>query len=245
MTKNGVNSMKVDAVRNLNLVHNYNFGAKEKNEKEDRIVSQKNSSMMTKVPVIVLLAMNPATLNSAIPKLPRIENPNQLLILAPEPKLKDNYQYTFYPGIEEISQAGDEFELPSSNQTALYVQKFKYNAHNYIVAYADNGYTKDVINNIYFYRDGKIDNPDLLTGIIHHKSGDGKEFYGAMLSKNIYKNNKHTTTIDYELRLPSEISDYIIKIINNNSDYKANLKYIKFYESDSSYIMKPKTTRYE
>jgi hypothetical protein len=66
MTKNGVKNMKVDAVRNLNVVHNYNFGAKEKTDKEGRISSHRDSSIMTKVPVIVLLAMNPATLSSIV-----------------------------------------------------------------------------------------------------------------------------------------------------------------------------------
>lgn len=146
---------------------------------------------------------------------------------------------------KEISQSNDNFKLPHSSQKALYVQNFKYNAHNFVVAYADDGYKKDVINNIYFYQDGKIDNPALLIGIVHHKSEDGKESYGAILSRNIYKNNKHTATIDSEIRLPEEISDFIFRVINNESDYKANLKYLKLYKSDSSALMTTKITRYE
>ncbi len=237
--------MKVDAVRNLNLVHKYNFGAKEKNEKEDRIVSQKNSSMMTKVPLIVLLAMNPATLNSAIPMAPEFDNSDRIVMIAPKSKFTENSVYVYNPGYEEISQSNDNFKLPHSSQKALYVQNFKYNAHNFVVAYADDGYKKDVINNIYFYQDGKIDNPALLIGIVHHKSEDGKESYGAILSRNIYKNNKHTATIDSEIRLPEEISDFIFRVINNESDYKANLKYLKLYKSDSSALMTTKITRYE
>ena len=104
MTKNGDKNMKVDAVRNLNVVHNYNFGAKEKTDKEGRISSHRDSSIMTKVPVIVLLAMNPATLSSAIPVMPETDNPNNIVMLAPEQKSVDKNTYVIAPELQDIQQ---------------------------------------------------------------------------------------------------------------------------------------------
>lgn len=87
--------MKVEAIKNFSTGKNYNFGTREKSHEGVRTEGRADSSMLTKVPVIVMLAMNPATLNSAIPMSPDFDNPNQIVMLAPQVK-KDELSYTTF-----------------------------------------------------------------------------------------------------------------------------------------------------
>ena len=236
--------MKVDAVRNLNVVHNYNFGAKEKVEKGSGTDIRRNSSMMTKVPVIVLLAMNPATLNSAIPQMSEIGNPEQIIMLTSEPKSTEKSTYVISPEDQEVEQSGNDFILPRETQTALKIQDFDYLGHKYKVVYASDSDTpENEINNIYFYKDDKKMNPGNMFGLIHHETVDGKTFEGALIKTPLYRDNKLKAIKESEIELPKYISDFMYSVINDKTNFKNGLYLVTLYKSSSSLLSPSKITQ--
>ena len=94
--------MKVEAVSNLGFKSN-NFSFAEKQRVLDNVPAESSSraSDLAKVPVIVLLAMNPATLNSKIPTMPEADNPNKVVMLAPETKSAEKSTYVIAPEVQQ------------------------------------------------------------------------------------------------------------------------------------------------
>ena len=187
MTKNGVKNMKVDAVRNLNVVHNYNFGAKEKTDKEGRISSHRDSSIMTKVPVIVLLAMNPATLDSKIPTMPETDNPNKVVMLAPETKSVEKSTYVIAPGLQEIQQKKPPygwgyFRFGKIQHTSNIVIDGKYNRDLVFYTPALMKSKGNVVGEVFIVDPNKpgghsiTPHPPKIEKIIYHDIGKDKEF---------------------------------------------------------------------
>ena len=110
--------MKVDAVSGIGFRNsNINFGEKQSVHEGTTVSNSSGVSDLAKVPVIVLLAMNPATLNSAIPTMPETDNPNKITILAPKTKSSDA-TYLISPETEELQQDEPPFGLTGNRRTA-------------------------------------------------------------------------------------------------------------------------------
>lgn len=202
------------------------------------------SPVVAKVPVIVLLVMNPATLNSKIPTMPETDNPNKVVMLAPETKSTEKSTYVIAPEVEEAQQSGNDFLLPRETQTALKIQDFDYLGHKYKVVYASDGDTpENEINNIYFYKDNKKMNPGNLFGLIHHETVEGKTFEGALIKTPLYRDNKLKAIIESEIELPKYVSDFMYSVINNKTNFKNGLYLVTLYKSSSSLLSPSKITQ--
>lgn len=237
--------MKVDAVSSVNYLNKTDFVQTRKTSAPSFTESPISKSDLAKVPVIVLLAMNPATLNSASPIMTQEVNENRITVLAPETSAVQKSDYIISPVVDGVEQSGNDFVLPQGNP--MYVQDFDYFNHKFKVVYASTfKNTDNDIRDIYFYKDGERVNPAIMRGLVYHEDpATGKNFYGAIIRKNIYKDYKCKGSIVSEIELPKFVSDYILKVMNNETKFINNLTMVDLYESKSLRLMKSKVTKYD
>ena len=234
--------MKVDAVSGIGFRNsNINFGEKQRAHEVAPVSKPSGVSDLAKVPVIVLLAMNPATLNSAIQTMPETDNPNKITILAPETKSSDALTYVISPEVEELQQDEPDFILPSSTQTILYIKDFKYLNHTYkMVCTSDAATSSNTMDNIYMYKDNQKMHPANVIGLVQHQVENGNDFVGAILSTEVYKDNKLKGVIHSEIELPKQLSDFIYSVIDGKTKFKNSLNDITLYKSSSPVISSSK-----
>ena len=243
MTKNGVKNMKVDAVRNLNVVHNYNFGAKEKTDKEGRISSHRDSSIMTKVPVIVLLAMNPATLDSKIPTMPETDNPNKVVMLAPETKSVEKSTYVIAPGLQEIQQKKPPygwgyFRFGKIQHTSNIVIDGKYNRDLVFYTPALMKSKGNVVGEVFIVDPNKpgghsiTPHPPKIEKIIYHDIGKDKEFCSV-------KTVEFLVDAYRELRIDDDSANKLMALTLNKLEWK-NATHIDFIVTKTADLAEPK-----
>lgn len=241
--------MKVDAVRNLNVVHNYNFGAKEKVEKGSGTDIRRNSSMMTKVPVIVLLAMNPATLNSAIPQMSEIGNQDQIVMLT-QPTERNESVYVTSPAIEQEEQSEYPFGWASLDYyTIKKVISGKNSFFNYDILFTTSKNAgidpEKEITDIFMIKKGartaksEYTKPPKIEGVVHHKLQDGREFYTVKLfERSLDQDGIEIGAMRYETRIDNESAKELVKLLTNQTRWE-NTTLIKLTESNTPSIMKP------
>lgn len=251
MTKNGVKNMKVDAVRNLNVVHNYNFGAKEKKDKEGRISSHRDSSIMTKVPVIVLLAMNPATLDSKIPTMPETDNPNKVVMLAPETKSVEKSTYVIAPGLQEIQQKKPPygwgyFRFGKIQHTSNIVIDGKYNRDLVFYTPALMKSKGNVVGEVFIVDPNKpgghsiTPHPPKIEKIIYHDIGKDKEFCSVKTVEFLVDDSGNCIGYAYrELRIDDDSANKLMALTLNKLEWK-NATHIDFIVTKTADLAEPK-----
>ena len=251
MTKNGVKNMKVDAVRNLNVVHNYNFGAKEKTDKEGRISSHRDSSIMTKVPVIVLLAMNPATLSSAIPVMPETDNPNNIVMLAPEQKSVDKNTYVIAPELQDIQQINppygwEHFRFGKIQHSSNVVVDGKYNRDLVFYTPVSMKRQGNVIGEILIVDPNKpggsstLSHPPKVKKIIYHDIGKDKEFCSVKTVESLVDDSGNYIGYAYrELRIDDDSANKLMALTLNKLEWK-NATHIDFIVTKTADLAEPK-----
>ena len=251
MTKNGVKNMKVDAVRNLNVVHNYNFGAKEKTEKEGRISSHRDSSIMTKVPVIVLLAMNPATLSSAIPVMPETDNPNNIVMLAPEQKSVDKNTYVIAPELQDIQQINppygwEHFRFGKIQHSSNVVVDGKYNRDLVFYTPVSMKRQGNVVGEVFIVDPNKpgghsiTPHPPKIEKIIYHDIGKDKEFCSVKTVEFLVDDSGNYIGYAYrELRIDDDSANKLMALTLNKLEWK-NATHIDFIVTKTADLAEPK-----
>jgi len=251
MTKNGVKNMKVDAVRNLNVVHNYNFGAKEKTDKEGRISSHRDSSIMTKVPVIVLLAMNPATLSSAIPVMPETDNPNNIVMLAPEQKSVDKNTYVIAPELQDIQQINppygwEHFRFGKIQHSSNVVVDGKYNRDLVFYTPVSMKRQGNVVGEVFIVDPNKpgghsiTPHPPKIEKIIYHDIGKDKEFCSVKTVEFLVDDSGNYIGYAYrELRIDDDSANKLMALTLNKLEWK-NATHIDFIVTKTADLAEPK-----
>ena len=251
MTKNGVKNMKVDAVRNLNVVQNYNFGAKEKTDKEGRITSHRDSSIMTKVPVIVLLAMNPATLSSAIPVMPETDNPNNIVMLAPEQKSVDKNTYVIAPELQDIQQINppygwEHFRFGKIQHSSNVVVDGKYNRDLVFYTPVSMKRQGNVVGEVFIVDPNKpgghliTPHPPKIEKIIYHDIGKDKEFCSVKTVESLVDDSGNYIGYAYrELRIDDDSANKLMALTLNKLEWK-NATRIDFIVTKTADLAEPK-----
>lgn len=251
MTKNGVKNMKVDAVRNLNVVHNYSFGTKEKTDKEGRISSHRDSSIMTKVPVIVLLAMNPATLNSAIPVMPETDNPNNIVMLTPEQKSVDKNTYVIAPELQDIQQINppygwEHFRFGKIQHSSNVVVDGKYNRDLVFYTPVSMKRQGNVVGEVFIVDPNKpgghliTPHPPKIEKIIYHDIGKDKEFCSVKTVESLVDDSGNYIGYAYrELRIDDDSANKLMALTLNKLEWK-NATHIDFIVTKTADLAEPK-----
>ncbi len=246
MSKNGVNYMKVEAIGNLNLSKNYNFGTREKTHEGDKVDNHRDSSMMTKVPLIVLLAMNPATLNSAIPMSPDFDNPNQIVMLAPQVK-KDELSYTTFQEAQQSEYPYGWASLEYYMIKKVISGKNSFFSYDILFTTSKNAGIdpEKEITDIFMIKKGartaksEYTKPPKIEGVVHHKLQDGREFYTVKLfERSLDQDGIEIGAMRYETRIDNESAKELVKLLTNQTRWE-NTTLIKLTETDTPSIMKP------
>ena len=203
------------------------------------------SPVLAKVPVIVLLAMNPATLNSKIPTMPETDNPNKVVMLTPEPKSAEKSTYVISPDVEETQQSDPTYGWGMLSKVNILHQRNAYvNGAKYHLVYATSGKDdKKDVTNVYLFKDGSYSSkdpsipPPKIIKLIYHNIGDGKEFLGAVVYEEVVdKFGNYKGTMKYELKLDDDSATHLINFCQDKSSMKNSTQFY-IVESDSPKLM--------
>lgn len=237
--------MKVEAINGVNYRSNFSFGEKKTDNEHKNYENTLSSPLgaLQKVPVIVLLAMNPATLNSAIPTQPEADDPNHIVMVASESE-KAESAYATYPQVESTQQSDAPFGWVSLKRYKIpFIMRGKTPVNEFTMVFATstlaNGdYTKitDVflINDDDFPSVNPYDAPPRLERLYYHNTKDGKEYYGAYIAEPICnKDGVEKAFRRIEKRIDNNTAKQIINLLNGNTKWTNETK-IKLYETASS-----------
>ena len=231
---------KIQIGRDHNAVDS--FGVLERTRRSVLTDTSVLSSVLAKVPVVVLLAMNPATLNSAIPKAPETENPNQIVMLAPETKSPEKSTYVMKPETQETQQSDAPYGWVSLKEYKIpYVTRGKNPMYGFNMLFATNLYTDyRKVTDVFIVEDDQYPSNDIFTPpprveeLYYHNTGDGKEYYGAYIADPISdKDGNRVLFRRHEVKIDDNTAKQIINLIKGKTKW-INETHILFYETNSA-----------
>lgn len=237
--------MKVEAINGVNYKSNFSFGERIKTDNEHKNHENTLSSplgALQKVPVIVLLAMNPATLNSAIPTQPETDNPNHIAMVVSGSE-KAESTYATYPQVKSTQQSDAPFGWVSLKRYKIpFIMRGKTPVNEFTMMFATstlaNGdYSK--ITDVFILRDGQNPSnrlftpPPKLERLYYHNTGDGKEYYGAYIADPISdKNGNEVDFVRHEIKIDEGTAKQIINLLKGKTKWVDDTE-ILFYETTS------------
>ena len=243
--------MKVDIVSGIGFRNsNINFGERKRVHEGAPVSKPSGVSDLAKVPVIVLLAMNPATLNSAIPTMPETDNPNKITILAPETKSSDAATYVISPETEDeipvIAPYGWGYlKYGKIYQISKVKVDGKYNRD--LVFYTPISKKKDVngVAEVLIVNPNKqgsprtIPHPPKIEKIIYHDLGKDREFCSVKTIEYLLDDSRNPIGYAYrELRIDDDSANRILQLLVDESDFKNETK-IEYVSTKRTDLEKP------
>ena len=201
------------------------------------------------VPVIVLMAMNPALLNSAATMSNlqgEEENPNLITMAEPAQNFEiDDATYVMQPETARETQNSKNYIL-GPRRKALKVDQLKNFDDTYDIVYTSSStFGEGAIEMIYFFENGELDygKSGRMDALVFHNLGKEEEYCGAYIIQPIYDNkNEYVRTIAYELELPNDIAQTIINILSDGDPWE-NKTPIKFIETKNKYTTPAKVIK--
>ena len=199
------------------------------------------------VPVIVLMAMNPALLNSAATMnnlQGEEDNPNLITMVEPEQNFEiDEATYVIEPqsgissqSVKKAPYGWEIFELDDIVDT--------YHGHNALGSF-DMVYTNNridesgSISDVYIVRKSRDVSakpefhPPRVYKLMYHNIGKDKEFCGVITKEDLLdENGQYIGGIEKEIRLDDGTAQKLIDLITNHSNWK-NSTFIKICETKS------------
>lgn len=212
----------------------------------------KKANKLVKVPVVVMMAMSPAMLNSATPyDNDMLANGEKTVMIAALPSSEadsdvPNLMAYAAPAQVEPPQRTTKTYTPNlawfRHEKPLNIKSFINHKGEKKYLIFTQGYeskNNKVVEGVYIvpekFNEDKFDFPPNVIKLIYHKLGKDKEFCSVDLIL-AYKNGKVVT---HEERLPDEIANEIINMMTNE-DFR-NGTTIDFVESYTP-VMKPDRT---
>ena len=203
------------------------------------------------VPVVVLMAMNPALSNTAATKnnLQGEEgNPNTITMVSPSKTVEpEEATYVMFPKVDETQQ---NYPLGVAFFSDLNIQKIQPAIGNGVKANIVLTGSSTGIDGIYYVKHSYKDNsivhmPPEITGLIYHNTGDGKEFMGIELYEVIYKDrtDKPSKIIEREVKIDDEAAQLLVDLLIGKTQWTNfnTLKFIlPFRETTSPYLKEMK-----
>lgn len=243
--------MKVDAVSSIGFRHsNYSFGEKQRVQDSAPVSKPSGVSDFAKVPVIVLLAMNPATLNSAIPVMSETDNPNNIVMLAPEQKSVDKSTYVIAPELQDIQQINppygwEHFRFGKIQHSSNVVVDGKYNRDLVFYTPVSMKRQGNVVGEVFIVDPNKpgghsiTPHPPKIEKIIYHDIGKDKEFCSVKTVEFLLNDSRESIGFAYrELRIDDDSANKILQLLADESDFKNETK-IKYVSTKRTELEKP------
>ena len=244
--------MKVEAVSNLGFKsNNFSFGEKQRVHENVPAESSNRASDLAKVPVIVLLAVNPATLNSKIPTMPETDNPNKVVMLAPETKSAEKSTYVIAPGLQEIQQKKPPygwgyFRFGKIQHTSNIVIDGKYNRDLVFYTPVSMKSKGNVVGEVFIVDPNKpgghsiTPHPPKIEKIIYHDIGKDKEFCSVKTVEFLVDDSGNSIGYAYrELRIDDDSANKLMALTLNKLEWK-NATHIDFIVTKTADLAEPK-----
>ena len=222
------------------------FTGKKKTQKNVNYNQQNglNSTALKSAPIIVLLAMNPATLNSDIPNKYMPLNAQELTeVVAPIPETQ-----TATIDLRDVQADKDVYPLGIPFFSRRKVQEIVpaigdgVKANLVFTKLKKQGDENDVLQVYYIehsYDDynEQHDPPD-VRGLIYHDLGEGKEFLGIKIYQPIYRDDGTKRGMMSEVKLDDVSAQYLIDLLTNDTKWN-NKTGITYSETTSPKVMVP------
>lgn len=209
------------------------------------------SPVLAKVPVIVLLAMNPATLNSKIPTMPETDNPNKVVMLAPETKSAEKSTYVISPGLQETQQKKPPygwgyFRFGKIQHTSNIVIDGKYNRDLVFYTPALMKSKGNVVGEVFIVDPNKpgghsiTPHPPKIKRIIYHDIGKDKEFCSVKTEEFLVDDSGNSIGYaDRELRIDDDSANKLMALTLNKLEWK-DATHIDFIVTKTADLAEPK-----
>ena len=200
-------------------------------------------------PILVLLAMNPATLNSEVPNKYMPMNDQELTeVVAPIPAAEvSTIDFREAQASQQSYPLGWAYFQDRTIREIVPTIGGKRQAYFVLLGSGSDASNKDVYSVYYVDAESKDDNlhhyPPLVKGLVYHNLGEGKEFLGVKLEERLYhdKNspNRMTGIMYSEVKLYDEKSaQYMLDLLTNDTKWN-NKTNIGYSETTSPRVMVP------
>lgn len=250
--------MAISPISSISFKNNagVKFTSRKGNDSEGQefVPSQKRGiTDLSKMPVVVLLAMTPALTNAKTPEndmyMP-IPPSTEMLYEAQEPEEEDDFfiRFSEVHGVQQSKAPYDWENLKMYNIRHSQEGKCPIYPFNMVFA-AEKGAgitdTKEITHIFLVPKDQKGSNeiytrPPYVRELIYHNTGDGKEFFGVKVIEDILDENGHKEkSMVCELKLDNNTINTILKFLLNESSWK-NATDIKYVETTSPKKLSPK-----
>lgn len=244
--------MKVDAVSGIGFRNgNINFGEKQRVHEGAPVSRPSGVSDLAKVPVIVLLAMNPATLNSALPTMPETANPNKITILAPENITSPAQTYVIDPLEIEQSRPRNPFGWAYLRDGKIqYNSKVKVNDNREMdLVYFTRTGVKKIENEVFeiFIIDPQkkgsaklTPHPPRIQKIIYHDIGKDKEYCSVITKGHLTNDSGSAIGNEYqEIKIDDDTANKLLAFTLGKSEWENDTD-IEFETTTREGINQPK-----
>lgn len=208
------------------------------------------------VPVIVLMAMNPALLNSAATMSNlqgEEENPNLITMAEPAQNFEiDDATYVMQP--ETIGKSQSVNKPPYGwnlflQDDIVEVNKGHNALGNFDMVYTNNRIDESgSISDVYIIQKSRnipaksAFHPPRVYKLMYHNIGRDKEFCGVITKEDLLdENGQYISGIEKEIRLDDDTAQKLIDLVTNHSKWKNNT-FIKICETKSERLFP--TTKY-
>ena len=208
------------------------------------------------VPVIVLMAMNPALLNSAATMSNlqgEEENPNLITMVEPAQNFEiDDATYVMQP--KTVKETQDVKKAPYGwnlflQDDIVEVNKGHNALGNFDMVYTNNRIDESgSISDVYIVQKSRdipaksAFHPPKVFKLMYHNIGKDKEFCGVITKEDLLdENGQYISGIEKEIRLDDDTAQKLIDLVTNHSKWKNNT-FIKICETKSERLFP--TTKY-
>ncbi len=208
------------------------------------------------VPVIVLMAMNPALLNSAATMSNlqgEEENPNLITMAEPAQNFEiDDATYVMQP--KTVKETQDVKKAPYGwnlflQDDIVEVNKGHNALGNFDMVYTNNRIDESgSISDVYIVQKSRdipaksAFHPPKVFKLMYHNIGKDKEFCGVITKEDLLdENGQYISGIEKEIRLDDDTAQKLIDLVTNHSKWKNNT-FIKICETKSERLFP--TTKY-
>lgn len=244
--------MKVEAVSNLGFrSNNFSFGEKQGVHENVPAESSNRASDFAKVPVIVLLAMNPATLNSKIPTMPETDNPNKVVMLAPETKSAEKSTYVIAPEVQQTRPKYAPYGWTHLRHGKIqYVENIKVNNYKdmdlvFFTPESEKKINNEVSEIFIIMKNQKgckniIPHPPKIVKIVYHNIGKDKEYCSVLTEGYLVNDDGDAIGYAYsELKIDDDTANKILAFRLDKTEWK-NETGIEFETTTSKAMSEPK-----
>ena len=240
--------MAIAAVNGVNLTHGYNaaFTGKKSSKNVSPAEHGGSSTALKSVPVIIMLAMNPATLNSGVPEKYMPMNSEQLTEVVAQIPTTDvsTINLMEVTGAKKIENPFkgikyfDDVLLQDIKPAYSNGEKFSL----VLAGHYGDGKDNNIVRKVYFVKDGEtrptpMIEPSFITELVYHNIDDA--FLGVKVKKPVYDSHSvYKGAILREYRLDDESAQFLLDLRTNDTEWN-NKTNIKFSITESARVMPP------